>query len=98
MKIEGGSPNRDSAAIERAGRTQPERTKDTRDARSVSQTDRVELSADATLAGLAQRAAEDTPEIRRDLVARMRAKLDAGEVGADAERLADRLIDHLLDQ
>jgi len=58
--------------------------------------DRVEVSADARLLGKAVDAASKAPEIRQDVVDRAKARLAAGEIGNDAGRLADRLIDSLL--
>jgi len=58
--------------------------------------DRVQVSADARLLSAAVQAAEQTPEIRQDVVERARQKLAAGEIGADPARLADRIIDSLL--
>jgi flagellar biosynthesis anti-sigma factor FlgM len=55
--------------------------------------DRVRVSSDAQLLHTAMRAAQQSPEIRQDVVDRMRAALDKGEVGQDPERLADALID-----
>lgn len=58
--------------------------------------DRVEVSASARLMNSAVQAAEKAPDIRQDVVERARMKLAAGEIGADPERLADRIIDSLL--
>jgi flagellar biosynthesis anti-sigma factor FlgM len=58
--------------------------------------DRVQFSADARLLGSAVRAAEQAPAIRQDVVERARARLEAGQIGADPARLADRIIDSLL--
>lgn len=63
---------------------------------SPAATDRVEVSADAQLLNAALDAAQRTPAIRADLVERVRQKLEAGEIGRDSAKLADRLIDHLL--
>ena len=60
-------------------------------------TDRAEISPDAQLIGAAMRAAEEAPAVRADVVQRARQMWAAGEVGTDLERLADRLIDHLLE-
>jgi flagellar biosynthesis anti-sigma factor FlgM len=60
-------------------------------------TDQVTLSADAQLLADALKAADSAPHIRVDVVERMRAKLAAGDVGADPVRLADRMIDELLE-
>lgn len=58
--------------------------------------DQVALSPGASLAGAAIKAVEAAPDIRPDVVARARALLEAGEVGADPHRLADALIDRTL--
>jgi flagellar biosynthesis anti-sigma factor FlgM len=58
--------------------------------------DRVELSADARLMDTAVRAVARAPEVRQDVVERARAKLQAGELGNDLPRLADKIIDQLL--
>jgi flagellar biosynthesis anti-sigma factor FlgM len=58
--------------------------------------DRVELSGDASMLAAAVRAANDAPPIRTELVERMRAKLNAGELGADSGKLADAIIDDFL--
>lgn len=58
--------------------------------------DRVDVSSDAQLLSSAVRAANDAPEIRPAVVEAAKQKLISGELGADADRLADRLIDHML--
>jgi flagellar biosynthesis anti-sigma factor FlgM len=58
--------------------------------------DRVEVSPDAQLLTSALAAAQNAPEVRTELVERMRQKLNAGEIGNDAGKLADRMIDDLL--
>src|SRR5262245_35398432 len=61
-----------------------------------SRGDRVQLSDDARLADNAVRAASSAPEVRQDVVDRVRAKLESGELGKDLFRLADKMIDNLL--
>ena len=58
--------------------------------------DEVRLSSDAQLIQAATQAAQQTPDVRQDLVERMRAALAKGEVGNDPHALADTLIDHML--
>ena len=58
--------------------------------------DRVNVSSDARLVTEAVRAANQAPDIRRDAVERAKARLEAGEIGRDPARLADRIIDDLL--
>lgn len=62
----------------------------------VAGADRVALSAAGSLVSQAMRRAEEAPEIRQQLVDRLRQKLAEGKVGNDSERLADRVIDSLL--
>jgi flagellar biosynthesis anti-sigma factor FlgM len=97
MKIEGNGPHLESVAAQRTDRVTIGRAKVGPGTGSAQDTDRVQVSESATLAASARRAADETPDIRRDLVEKMRAKLAAGDVGTDAERLADRMIDHLLE-
>jgi len=58
------------------------------------------VSADAKKAqGLvadAVKAAQALPDVRAEAVARAKAKLESGELGADAGKLADAIIDDLL--
>lgn len=58
--------------------------------------DRVQVSDDARLLNAAMEAARRAPEAREAAIERARQKWAAGELGQDAERLADRLIDSLL--
>lgn len=61
----------------------------------TAKTDSVEVSSDARLMNQALRAASEGTGIRQDRVDAVRKKLEAGELGNDANRLADRLIDDL---
>jgi flagellar biosynthesis anti-sigma factor FlgM len=97
MKIEGNGQNLESVAAQRADRVTIGRGKQAPGAGASQDIDRVQVSDSAVLAATVRRAADETPDIRQDLVEKMRAKLAAGEIGADAERLADRMIDHLLE-
>ena len=58
--------------------------------------DTVEVSADAKLMAAALKAASEPTAVRADKVEAAKQKLAAGEIGNDAGRLADRLIDDLL--
>jgi len=96
MKIQG---DRSSGVGDAAQTQQIDKAKQDRGAQArASQAggDRVDVSADARLFGVAVDAAAKAPEIRQDVVERAKAKLAAGEIGNDAGRLADRLIDSLL--
>lgn len=97
MKIEGSKPNLlESVAAQRLDRVSTDRAKQAQGAVISQGSDRVQVSGDAALAAKARRLADETPDIRHDLVERMRAKLAAGEVGKDAERLADKMIDDMI--
>lgn len=96
MKIEGNRPDNDAAIaqntrVDRGGA-------DARPASGarVAQGDRVALSSEAALASHAAKAAAESPDVRMDLVNRMRELMERGELGADADALADRLIDGML--
>ncbi|MGE3276373.1 MAG: flagellar biosynthesis anti-sigma factor FlgM [Vicinamibacterales bacterium] len=95
MKIEGNRPSQETSAAQRL-----EGNQSGRNGRAVqngaSSGDRVRVSAEGELVASALRAAGKSPEIRQDVVDRARQALAAGEVGKDAGRLADSLIDHLL--
>jgi flagellar biosynthesis anti-sigma factor FlgM len=100
MKIEGNRPSTDTEATEAskktAGETRVQRSGVDRTAKETK--DRVEVSSDAQLLTSALTAAQKTPAIRTELVERIKEKLSKGEVGNDHAKLADRLIDDLLDQ
>ncbi|HEY7789430.1 MAG TPA: flagellar biosynthesis anti-sigma factor FlgM [Vicinamibacterales bacterium] len=98
MKIEGNGPNAQIGAagnqpLDRVGKDQ---TPGARVDQAPPEGDRVDVSPDGQLMGQAVKAAQDSPAIRQDKVDAARAKLDAGQVGNDPQRLADRMIDHLL--
>lgn len=97
MKIEGNNPHVESVAAQQTDRVTAGRIKQMSGGATSQGTDRVQVSEHAALAASAMRLADEAPDIRQDLVERMRAKLAAGDVGSDAGRLADRLIDHLLE-
>ena len=90
----------DTAATDAAKRTANEervqRGNVQRPAGSTS--DRVEVSPDAKLLTSALDAAQKAPAIRTELVERLRQKLNSGELGKDSGKLADRLIDDLLNR
>jgi flagellar biosynthesis anti-sigma factor FlgM len=59
-------------------------------------TDTVNLSPGAQLIAGAMRAAQDAPPLRMDLVDKARKAIEAGTLGNDPLRTADRMIDHIL--
>jgi flagellar biosynthesis anti-sigma factor FlgM len=97
MKIEGSKPNLlESIAAQRLDRASTDRAKQASGTVTSQGIDRVQVSGDAALAASARRLADETPDIRYDLVERMRAKLAAGEVGQDADRLAEKIIEDII--
>jgi flagellar biosynthesis anti-sigma factor FlgM len=58
--------------------------------------DRVQVSDQARLLSAAIQAAHEAPDTSEAAIERARQKRAAGELGKDAERLADKLIDSLL--
>jgi flagellar biosynthesis anti-sigma factor FlgM len=97
MKIEGNRPTHEAEAL-----TRVDAGKDKKPApsRAADPGDRVEVSTDAQKAqGLvanAVKAVNELPDVRPEAVARGRARLESGELGADAARLADAIIDDLI--
>jgi flagellar biosynthesis anti-sigma factor FlgM len=74
------------ATVQAGNRTAPNA------APATATTDAVTLSDDAQLMRTAMEAARQAPDIRPDVVARMRAALNNGEIGQDAGKLADSII------
>ena len=64
----------------------------------TDKSDRVEVSKDAQLMTSALKAAQEAPAVRQDVVERARQALDKGEIGNDSRKLADKLIDTLLNR
>lgn len=99
MKIDSGALPNDPARVSStkgAAAQGPQRP----GATSASQGDAVQVSASAQLAAEAARQLGDVAgndEVRPDVVERAKAAVARGEVGTNLERLADRLIDGLLD-
>ena len=96
MKVDSTSSHESTAAQQ----IDPNRDKDTaktqRQARPGS--DQVEISTEAALLAEALRIAESAPDVRQALVEQMRERLAHGKVGDDVVRLADSMIDRLLEQ
>jgi flagellar biosynthesis anti-sigma factor FlgM len=63
----------------------------------VATTDRVEAARDVDFVNSAVQAAQDAPAIRADKVAQAKQALADGTLGADAGKLADVLINQMLD-
>jgi flagellar biosynthesis anti-sigma factor FlgM len=97
MRIDGRQPAADADAARRleSARTAADRLAGPAPARAAG-SDRVEVSTDAQLVSAAVHAAQDAPSVRPDAVERGRSALVSGSLGADADRLAQRIIDALL--
>lgn len=100
MKIDGNRQTQDTQATEQSQRTTADRgvKRTGTDKASKTSGDRVEVSADAQLMTSALNATQKTPAVRTELVERLREKFNAGEIGNDSGRLADRMIDDLLNK
>jgi flagellar biosynthesis anti-sigma factor FlgM len=96
MKIEANRPRIDTKATGEAQKIATDRRAGKVGTRQATSADTVQVSSDAKLLSQAMKVAQDTPDIRTDVVERMREKLAAGNVGNDAGRLADRMLDDLL--
>ncbi len=98
MKIDGTRQTLDTDAADAAKRTTLDQAvkRSGTDKAAAPSLDRVEVSADAKLLTAALDAAQKAPAVRTELVERLRVKLNAGEIGNDSGRLADRMIDDLL--
>ena len=95
MKIDGNRLNPETVTSARVDATQGDRQG--RVGKSAEGAgDQVRVSSDAQLATAAAAAAAGSPDIRQDKVASARKALEAGTVGADTVRLADKMIDSLL--
>ena len=96
MKIEGNRPTHETESLTRTNDAKGQKPAPNR---AVDAGDRVDVSADAKKAqGLvadAVRAVNALPDVRAEAVARGRAKLESGELGADAGKLADAIIDDI---
>jgi flagellar biosynthesis anti-sigma factor FlgM len=64
---------------------------------SPAKADRVEVSQDAAFVNTVVQAAHETPAMRDDKIAAAKKALADGTLGQDAAKLADALIDHMLD-
>jgi len=103
MKVDGNRPEQladvnQSGSAAQAAQASERLNQQRVDQQRASETrhDRVELSSDARLVDQAVRAASSAPEVRSEVVERAKAKLEAGELGKDLFRLADKMIDSLV--
>ncbi len=96
MRIHGERPENVAPAAQPASERVRPGQSDPSAAAPASSGDRVQVSDDARLLHAAVEAARNAPDTSEAAIERARQKRLSGELGADAERLADKLIDHLL--
>ena len=96
MKIDSDNPNPITGATDGVNPSAPTGSSSARPAGQGSPADQLTVSPEAQLLQTAADAADATPDIRREVVERMRALLNDGAVGEDASRLADAIIDDVL--
>ncbi len=97
MKVEQNSLPPTPARLDHTSAVAPGETRPAAPA-STPAADAVRVSGDAQLAATASARAGTLDDVRSDVVARAREALAKGEVGADLDRLANRIIDGLLDE
>jgi flagellar biosynthesis anti-sigma factor FlgM len=99
MKIQGDRPEFNKPLTDRVETNRASEVGGGRGAAASQATssDQVSVSPDAKLASAAITAAQKTPDVRPEAVARGKALLESGKLGTDVEHLADLLIDRGLD-
>ena len=98
MKIEQKRADLETIAGLRQEAVRDERAAATERAAQEKSADQVRVSTVGQLAAAAATAASQAPDVRPDAVERGRALLASGELGRDADRLADALIDSVIDK
>ena len=97
MKIEAGRPNAEGIGTQRLEQTTVDKaSKGGRHADTGA--DSVSVSTDAQLATTAAREAAAAPAIRQEKVDAARKALEAGTLGNDPRKLADKIISSLLEK
>jgi flagellar biosynthesis anti-sigma factor FlgM len=97
MKIESNRP--DPAAVEKATTTPIDKSTTGTTAAPGASADKVALSQDAELFAKASKAATAEPQVRQELVDKMKQTIATnGGLDVDPGELADRMIDDLLDK
>ncbi len=98
MKIEPKRADLETVAGLRPDAARDERAAAAERAAQEKSTDQVRVSTASQLAAAAAAAASQAPDVRPDAVERGRALLASGDLGRDADRLAEALIDSLIDK
>ena len=95
MKIDSTASHESAATRQVETNRESDRAKAERQTQTGS--DHVSISSDAALLARELEAVGHTPDVRSDMVTEMRDLLAQGKIGGDAERLADSIIDRLLE-
>ena len=96
MKIDNGQTNFDPAV--RAAQTDTtQKSQAQKSGKAAAGTDTASVSNAVQFANQAISASQASPDVRPDVVARAKQLVADGKVGTDPQRLADKIIDHLLD-
>ena len=98
MKIDNSASDIRHQTVDGVGRPAAPEGSNKKDAVSAMPApgDEVRLSTDGQLMQAALQAVKQAPDIRLDVVERMKAAMAKGEVGNDPHALADTLIDRML--
>jgi anti-sigma28 factor (negative regulator of flagellin synthesis) len=95
MKIEGNRPSVDATATGQVDAARVAASK-AKELGAAQKGDAVTVSSDVALAQKAIDAASEPVAVRPEAVARGKALLESGKLGADAHKLADALIQSLM--
>ena len=99
MKIDGQPISADIDPSGATGRTAASKGKDGGvKTGQTSSSDRIEVSSEARLLSTALAAAQSAPEVRADRVEAVRQKLAKGQIGNDVDRLANSMLDDLIEK
>ena len=94
MKIHGDNPSALTGAADQVVKTADQTSASAeRPSSQAARADQVTLSPEARIMQTVTEQAGKAPEIRQDVVDKMRALLDQGAIGNDAGQLADSIID-----
>jgi flagellar biosynthesis anti-sigma factor FlgM len=97
MKIDTNRTGLDTVGTARTDGTETAASSSAARGGQATRTDEVQLSSGVQLAGAAAKAAADTPDVRPAEVARAKALLESGRLGADPVTLADALINRAIE-
>jgi flagellar biosynthesis anti-sigma factor FlgM len=94
MKIHGDNSSALTGAADQIGKTADQGSAPApRSSAAAARADQVTLSPEAKFMQTLTEQAGKAPEVRQEVVDRMRALLNEGAIGNDADKLADSIID-----